>query len=99
MIETISSLVWSGLERWSQRAFEGPKRNRPERTPSRSQSIVKAIREGFASDGQVAEAVDFGLAFKSEGGVAELTPLGELVLSRYPTESAGDRHAPKAAAA
>lgn len=97
--ETISGFIWDGLERLTQRAFEGPKRNRPERVPSPSQSIVKAIREGRASDDQVAEAVDFGLAFETGHDAIELTPLGEFILSRHPAEDSRGHRAPKAAAA
>jgi hypothetical protein len=97
--EAIFDFFWDGLDRLTQRAFEGPKRNRPERVPTPSQSIVKAIREGRASDAQVAEALDFGLASQTEGETIELTPLGDFILSRHPAERSQKRRAPKAAAA
>ncbi len=96
--EAISDFFWNGLDRLTQRAFEGPKRNRPERVPTPSQSIVKAVREGRASDAQVAEALDFGLAWETGHDAIELTPLGEFILSRHPAEAAAGRRATKAAA-
>jgi hypothetical protein len=94
-LSTAASSIERSVDRLSQRAFEGPRRDRPPKVPTPRQLTAKAIVDGDASEDQIKESLDFGLATHDPHGELELTPLGEIVLSGYPD----DRPAKKAAAA
>jgi hypothetical protein len=93
-LSTAVDSIERSVDRLSQRAFEGPRRDRSPEEPTRRQLTAKAIVDGQATEDQVKEALDFSLAEPDERGGMKLTPLGELVLSGYPD----DRPARKAAA-
>jgi hypothetical protein len=81
---SLFSSIEAGVEKLSQRAYEGPKRDQFERQPSERQEIVKAISQNSASTDQVQEALDFSLARRGANNRLELTPLGQSLLDGYP---------------
>lgn len=94
-LSTAADTIERSVDRLSQRAFEGSRRDLSPEEPTPRQLTVKAIVDGQASEDQVKEALDFGLATRDAQDEMELTPLGELVLSGYPD----DRPESKVAAA
>jgi hypothetical protein len=88
IFSAVASSVERSVERLSQRAFEGQRRDLPPEEPTPRQLTVKAIVDGQASKDQVKESLDFGLAARDAQGELRLTPLGEIVLSRYPAADA-----------
>jgi hypothetical protein len=98
IFSAVAGSVERSVERLSQRAFEGPKRDLPPDEPTPRQLTVKAIVDGKATEDQVKESLDFGLAARDAQGELKLTPLGEIALSRYP-EDAETRAEQEAAAA
>jgi hypothetical protein len=99
IFSAVAGSVERGVERLSQRAFEGPRRDLPPDEPTPRQLTVKAIVDGQASKDQVKESLDFGLAARDAQGELTLTPLGEIVLSRYPAGDAETQAKQEAAAA
>src|ERR1700755_2886700 len=99
IFSAVASSVERSVERLSQRAFEGPRRDLPPDEPTPRQLTVKAISEGQASKDQIKESLDFGLAAPDPQGKLRLTPLGKIVLSRYPTGDAETQAKQEAAAA
>lgn len=93
-ISAAADSIERSVDRLSQRAFEGSRRGLSPEEPTPRQLTAKAIVDGQASEDQVKEALDFGLAIRDARDEMELTPLGELVLSGYPD----DRPEAKAAA-
>lgn len=74
------------------RALKAVQRHEARREPTPQQKLVKAVQDDTASDPEVQEGIDSGLV---EEDRANLTPLGEYLLSGYPeeTESTGSETA------
>jgi hypothetical protein len=87
IFSAVAGSVERSVERLSQRAFEGPRRDLPPDEPTPRQLTVKAIVDGQASEDQVKESLDFGLAALDAEDELTLTPLGRMVLSRYPGDA------------